>query len=142
MYVASYAIDITSIEAEKADDNNVTIMWKVCNYIKIPECIYVVTSHFMQQPEIDSCSMLTIKHYDVTIYSDEGEIISSGITDVNSITLSIKHNMNDYSNTAFTVNVTVTVVDIEGQRSTTTSVTVIINATRNTNSSKYMQLYT
>ena len=135
MYVASYAIDITSIEAEKVDDNNVTIMWKVCNYIKNTG-VHIVTSHFMQQPEIDSCSMLAIKHYDVTVYSDEGEIITSGITDVNSITLSIKHNMNDYSNTAFTVNVTVTVVDIEGQRSTTTSLnTVIVNATRNTNSS-------
>lgn len=42
----------------------------------------------------------------------------SGITDVNSITLSIEH-MNDYSNSAFTVNVTVTVVDIAGQRNTT-----------------------
>ena len=92
----------------------------------------------MQKSEIDSCSMLTIKHYDVIVYSDEGEIITSGITDVNSITLSIKHNdMNDYSNTAFTVNVTVTVVDIEGQRSTTTSVTVIINSTQSMNSSKY-----
>ena len=142
MHVAPYAIDITSIEAEKADDNNVTIMWKVCNYIKNTG-VHIVTSHFMQQPEIDSCSVLAIKHYDVTIYSDEGEIISSGITDVNSITISIKHNMNDYSNTAFTVNVTVTVVDIGGQRSTTTSVTVIINAThcQNTNSSKYATIY-
>ena len=87
----------------------------------------------MQQAEIDSCSMLAIKRYDVRIYSDEGEIVTSGITAVNSITLSIKHN---YSNTAFTVNVTV--VDIEGQRSPTTSVTVIlINSTQNTNSSEY-----
>ena len=98
----------------------------------------------MQQPDIDSCSMLAIKHYDVTIYSDEGEIITSGITDVNSITLSIKHNMNNYSNTAFTVNITVTVVDIEGRRSTTTSLnTVIVNAThcQNTNFSEYATIY-
>ena len=95
----------------------------------------------MQQADIDSCSMLAIKHYDVIVYSDEGEIITSVITDVNSITLSIKHNMNDYSNTAFTVNVTVTVVDIEGQRSATTSVTVIINRTQNTNSSEYATMY-
>ena len=46
----------------------------------------------------------------------------SEITDVNSITLSIEHNVNDYSNSAFTVNVTVTVVDIAGQRSTTSYV--------------------
>ena len=95
----------------------------------------------MQQPEIDSCSMLAIKHYDVTIYSDDGDIVASGITALNSITLLINHNMNDYSNTAFTVNVTVTVVDIEGQRSTTTSVTVIINRTQNTNSSEYATMY-
>ena len=44
--------------------------------------------------------------------------------------------LNDYSNTAFTVNVTVTVVDIEGQRSTTSTVTVIIDGEQNTNSSK------
>ena len=86
----------------------------------------------MQLPEIDSCSMLAIKQYDVRIYSDEGRIVASGITEVNSITLPI----NDYSNTAY--NVTVTAVDIEGQRSTTTSVTVIINAIQlNMNSSKY-----
>ena len=90
----------------------------------------------MQQPGIDSCSMLAIKYYNVTIYSDEGEIVASGITEITSITLSIKH-MNDYSNSALTVNVTVTVVDIAGQRSTTTSVTVMINATQNMNSSKY-----
>ena len=41
-----------------------------------------------------------------------------------------------YSNTAFTVNVTVTVVDIEGQRSTTSTHTVIIDGKQNTNSSK------
>ena len=80
--------------------------------------------------------MLPIRHYDVRIYSDEGEIIASGITEITSITLSIKH-MNDYSNTTFTGNVTVTVVDIEGQRSTTTSVTVMTNATQSMNSSKY-----
>ena len=75
--------------------------------------------------------MLAIKHYDVRIYSGEGEIVASGITEVTSITLS----MNNYSNTAY--NVTVTVVDIEEQRSTTTSVTVMINVTQNMNSSKY-----
>ena len=92
----------------------------------------------MQQPEIDSCSMLAIKHYDVRIYSDEGEIVASGITEITSITLSIKH-MNDYS--TFTGNVTITVVDVEGQRSTTTSVIVMINVTQNMNSSKYTTIY-
>ena len=32
VYIAPYPIDVTSIEAEKVDDNNVLIMWKVCNY--------------------------------------------------------------------------------------------------------------
>ena len=41
-FVAPYPIEFTSIEAEKVDDNNVLIMWKVCNYvhIKIPEFIH------------------------------------------------------------------------------------------------------
>ena len=94
----------------------------------------------MQQPEIDSCSMLAIKHYDVRIYSGEGEIVASGITEITSITLSIKH-MNDYSNTTFTGNVTITVIDIEKQRSTTTSDAVIINVTQNMTSSKYATTY-
>ena len=91
----------------------------------------------MQQPEIDKCSMSAIEHYDVIIYSDEGEIIASGKTDVNSITLPFEY-MNDYSNVAFpAINVNITVVDIEGQSSITSPVTtVIINATQNTNSSK------
>ena len=87
----------------------------------------------MQAPEIDKCSMFAIKHYDVIIYSVDGEIIISKETDINSVTLPM--NFNDYSNTAFTVNVTVTVVDIEGQRSTTSTVTVIINKPQKTNSS-------
>ena len=87
----------------------------------------------MQQPEIDKCSMSAIEHYDVIVYSDEREIIASGKTDVNSITLPFKH-MNDYSNIAFTaINVAVIVVDIEGQRSITSKVTVIISDTQNTN---------
>ena len=89
----------------------------------------------MQPPKIDKCSMLAIKLYDVIIYSDDGEIIKSNETDINSIAFPMKY-LNDYSNTAFTITVTVTVVDIEGQRSTTSTVTVIINGTQNTNSSK------
>ena len=89
----------------------------------------------MQQPEIDKCSMSATGHYFVRIYSDEGEIIASGKTDVNSITLPFEHT-SDYSNVTFpAINVTVTVVDIEGQ-SSITSVTVIINDTQSTNSSK------
>ena len=90
----------------------------------------------MQPPEIDKCSMLAIKHYDVIIYSEEGEIIASEDADNNSVTLPMK-DLNDYSNTAFTINVTVTVVDIEGQRSTPSTHAVIINGTQNTNPSKY-----
>ena len=90
----------------------------------------------MQQAEIDKCSMSAIEHYYVRIYSDEGEIIASGKTDVNSITLPFEY-MNNYSNIAFTaINVTITVVDIERQSNVTSSVTVIINGTQNTNSSK------
>ena len=43
----------------------------------------------MQPPEIDECSMLAIKCYDVIIYSDDGEIIiASKETDINSVKLS------------------------------------------------------
>ena len=93
----------------------------------------------MQQPEIDKCSMFAIKHYDVIIYSDDGEIIVSQETDVNSVTLPMEH-LNDYSNTAFTITVTVIVVDIEGQRSITSTVTVIIviYGPQNTSSSEYI----
>ena len=80
--------------------------------------------------------MLAINHYDVIIYSEEDEIIVSKETDINSVTFPMKY-LNDYSNTTFTViNVTVTVVDIKGQRSTTSTVTVIIYGTQNANSSK------
>ena len=90
----------------------------------------------MQQPEIDKCSMSAIEHYDVIVYSYEGEIIASGKTDVDSITLPFKH-INDYSNVTFkAINITITVVDIEGQSSITSPVTVIIDDTQNTNSSK------
>ena len=103
--------------------------------IYVTSYAYIINLFFMQLPEIDKCSMLAIKLYDVIIYSEEGEIIVSKETDINSVTLPMEH-FNDYSNTAFTVNVTVTVVDIEGQRSNTSTVTVIINGTQNTNSSK------
>ena len=86
----------------------------------------------MQPPEFNKCSMLAIKHYDVIIYSEEGEIIE---IDNNSVTFPLKY-LDDYSNTAFTINVTVTVVDVEGQRSTPSTDTVIINGPQNTNSSK------
>ena len=89
----------------------------------------------MQAPEIDKCSMFAIKHYDVRIYSEEGEIIESKETDINSVTFPMKY-LSDNSTTAFIVNVTVTVVDIEGQRSTPSTVTVIISGTQITNSSK------
>ena len=87
----------------------------------------------MQPPEIDECSMLAIKHYDVILYSNDGEI--SKETDINSVTLPMKH-FKTYSNTAFMVNVTVTVVDIEGQRSTPSTHTVIIDEEQNPNPSK------
>ena len=32
-FVAPYPIDVTTIEGEKTDDNNVRIMWKVCKYV-------------------------------------------------------------------------------------------------------------
>ena len=105
----------------------------MCRHVTSYACI--INLFFMQPSEIDKCSMLAIKLYDVIIYSEEGEIIDSKETDVNSVTFPMEH-LSDNSNTTFTVNVTVTVVDIEGQRSTTSTVTVVIGGTQNTSSSK------
>ena len=64
-----------------------------------------------QPPEIDICSMLAVKYYDVKISFKE-EVVVSDRTDDTAI--SFKHS-DDPSSITFTVNVTV--VDIKGQKS-------------------------
>ena len=48
----------------------------ICNYT------YIINLFFMQPPEINKCSMFAFKHYDVLIYSEEGEVIVSKETDI------------------------------------------------------------
>ena len=74
--------------------------------------------------------MLTIKHYEVMIYSGEVEIKAETIPfEQNDFLAAFAQNLfDDYSSIIITVNVTV--VDIIGQRSTTSSVNVTISDTQ------------
>ena len=83
--------------------------------------------------------MLAIKHYEVMIYSVEVEIKTETIPfEQNDYSITFSQNLfDDYSSITITANVTV--IDIIGQRSTTSSVTMAINDTQlqNTSSSEY-----
>ena len=79
--------------------------------------------------------MLAINYYDVIINSGGIEIKAE--IEQNDYLATFPHeHFSDHLSTTFTVNVTV--VDISGQRSTTSSVTVAINGTKlqNTSSSE------
>ena len=65
----------------------------------------------LQPPEIDTCSMLVIKHYDVRINSSKGEVLSEK---VDNTTVVFDH-LDNHSTITYTVSITV--VDIKGQRS-------------------------
>ena len=85
----------------------------------------------LQSPESDKCSMLTTKHYDVRI-SNEDEVISHKI--YNTTNFLFEHS--DY-HLSFTFNISITVIDIEGQRSNSTVITKTIGM-QNITSSKCM----
>ena len=74
----------------------------------------------LQLPEIDICSMLAIKHYDVRISSSKGEVLS----EKNDSTTVIFDHLDNHSTITYTVSITV--VDIKGQRSipTVTEMTI------------------
>ena len=86
--------------------------------------------------------MLAIKHYEVMVYSDEAEIKAEAIPfEQNDYLATFPQNLfDDYSSITITVNITV--VNIIGQRSTTSSVTVNINDTelQITSSSEYIAI--
>ena len=65
----------------------------------------------LQPPEIDTCSMLAIKHYDVRINSSKGEVLSEKVDN----TTVIFDHLDNHSTITYTVSITV--VDIKGQRS-------------------------
>ena len=74
--------------------------------------------------------MLAIKHYDVMVYFDEVEIKAEIVPfEQNEYLATFSQNLLDHCLTS-TITVNVTVVDIIGQRSTTSSVTVTINNTQ------------
>ena len=85
----------------------------------------------LQPSEIDKCFMLATKHYDVRI-SIEDEVISHKI--YNTTNFLFEHS--DY-HLSFTFNISITVIDIEGQRSNSTVITKTIGI-QNITSSKYM----
>ena len=84
--------------------------------------------------------MLAIKHYEVMVYSGEIEIKAENIPfEQNDYLATFPQNLfDDHSSSTFTVNITV--VDMVGQRSTTSSVNVPINTTQFqiTSSSEYL----
>ena len=92
-------------------------------YLYTYESLYV----YLQPPEIDKCSMLAVKHYDVRI-SNKDEVISQNI--YNTTNFLFEHSEYHLS---FTLIISITVIDIKGQRSNST----IINKTIGVISSKY-----
>ena len=91
------------------------------------ESVYV----HLQPPDIDKCSMLATKHYDVRI-SNEDEVISHKIC--NTTNFLFEHS--DY-HLSFTFNISITVIDIKGQRSNSTVITKTIGI-QNKTFSKYV----
>ena len=87
----------------------------------------------IQPPEIDTCSMLLIKHYDVRINSSKGEVLSEKI---DTTTIVFDH-LDNQSTITYTVSITV--VDIKGQKSIPTVTNRTIGIQNITISSK--QLY-
>ena len=92
----------------------------------------------LQLPEIDTCSMLAIKHYDVRINSSKGEVLSEKIDN----TTVIFDHLNNHSTITYTVSITV--VDIKGQRSipTVTEMIIAIGVQNITISSKQVHITT
>ena len=80
------------------------------------ESLYV----HLQPPVIDKCSMLATKHYDVRI-SNKDEVISHKIYNTTNFFFEYLDN-----HLSFTFNISITVIDIEGQRSNSTAITKTI----------------
>ena len=92
-------------------------------------------NHFMyvylQPPEIDKCSMLAVKHYDVRISNKDEEISQNFYNRTNFLFEHLDNRLN------FTLIMNITVIDIKGQRSNSTVITKTIGF-QNIISSKYM----
>ena len=90
----------------------------------------------LQPSEIDTCSMLAIKHYDVRINSSKGEVLSEKIDNITVIY--ILDHLDDHSTITYTVSITV--VDIKGQRSISTVTEMTIGMQNITTSSKQLHI--
>ena len=111
MYVAMFIVNITYIYVH-------IYVYILCIAVRtVYESFYV----HLQPPETDKCSMLATKHYDVRI-SNEDEVISYKI--YNTINFLFEH-LNYHL--SFTFNISITVIDIEGQRSNSTVITKTIS---------------
>ena len=82
----------------------------------------------LQPPEIEKCSMLAVKHYEV-IVSNEDEVISHKIH--NTTNFLFEHS-NYHFNSTFIINITV--IDNKGQRSNPTVITKTIGIQNMTSS--------
>ena len=86
---------------------------------------------YLQPPEIDKCSMLAVKHYDVRISNKDEEISQNFYNRTNFLFEHLDNRLN------FTLIINITVIDIKGQRSNSTAITKTIGF-QNIISSKYM----
>ena len=88
-----------------------------------------------QPPKIDECSMVTVKHYDVRISSNDSEMILER-TEPDHVTTFIFDYVDDRSVITFKINITV--IDINGQRSNSSVVERSISDMPNIRSSKFI----
>ena len=95
--------------------------------------VSIVVVVLLQPPEIDTCSMLKI-HYDVRINSSKGEVLSENI----STTSFVFDHLDNHSTITYTVSITV--VDIKGQRSIPTVTEMTIGMQNITLSSKQLHI--
>ena len=96
--------------------------------------VSIVVMVLLQSPEIDTCSMLAIKHYDVRMNSSKGEVLSENI----STTSVVFDHLDNHSTITYTVSITV--VDIKGQRSNSTVTDMTIGIQNITLSSKQLHI--
>ena len=115
--IAPNPIDSDSIKIMMTNDTEVTVMWKVSIYIN-KENVYSydpgILIHFQPAKIDDECSMVAVEHYEVRISSSDGEIILERIVPDNATTFMFDHMDDDL---IATFNISVTVVNINGQRS-------------------------
>ena len=89
-------------------------MWKVIRIICVATNYILKRMLIFQPPEIDECSMVAVKHYDVRISSSDGKMVMERTEPNHAITFMFNYT-DDRSVITFVINITV--IDINGQRS-------------------------